>query len=108
MLRTLLSAFAALFRSRTDLILEILALRQQLAVFKDRKPRPRLSSCDRLFWVGLRWLWPDWRRALIVVRPETVVRWHRMGFRAYWRWRSRCRRPGRPRIELRLAALANS
>ena len=105
MLRPLLHALAALFRSKSDLTLEILALRQQLAVLKHGRPRPRLSAIDRMFWIALRRWWPGWRRALIVVQPETVIRWHRRGFRAFWRWRSRTRRRGRPRVDAELRQL---
>ena len=88
-------ALRALLRSRFDLALENAALRQQLAVLKQRRPRPRLRWSGRLFWVLLRPVWSGWADALIVVKPETVIRWHRAGFRAYWRWKSR--RNGRPR-----------
>lgn len=95
-LRALLAALSRCFWSRRDLLLENLALRQQLAVFAARHPRPRLAAPGRLFWVILRRLWPDWKRALLVVQPETVVRWHRAGFKTYWKWISRRRtRPGR-------------
>src|ERR1035438_2383719 len=70
------------FRSRRDLLLENLALRQQLGVFKRKHPRPRFSATDKLFWVMLRRLWAGWSGALILVQPETVVRWHRKGMRA--------------------------
>jgi putative transposase len=87
------------FRSRGELVLENLALRQQLAVLKRRHPRPRLDLFDKLFWVIARQIWSTWKEALIVVRPETVVRWHRAGFRFYWRLISRVRKPaGRRRI----------
>lgn len=79
----------AFIRTRHDLSLEILALRQQVAVLKRRHPRPRLSNLDRWFWLALRRLWPRWADALIVVKPETVVGWHRACFRLFWRWRSR-------------------
>ena len=72
---------AGVFRSRADLILENLALRQQLLALHAQRPRPRLGSLDRLFWVTLRRLW--WRKPLVVVTPETVVRWHRTGFLWY-------------------------
>ena len=80
-----------------------LALRQQLAVLRQAGRRPTLTSLDRGFWVLLRQLWSRWREVLVVVQPETVVRWHRKGFRLYWRFRSG-RRPGQPRIpkEVRL------
>ena len=90
------SAFA-LFRSRENQAIVELALRQQLAVCLHRHPRPRLSPLDRAFWVALSRFWPPWRRALVVVRPETVIRWHRKAFRGYWRWISKPG-PGRPPI----------
>ncbi len=93
----LLSAVRVFFRSRAATALEVVALRQQVAVLKRKRPRPRLSSCDRLFWMALRWFWSGWRDVLIIVKPGTVVAWHRAGFRWYWRWRSR-RHPGRPKI----------
>ncbi len=77
------------FHSRRDLLLENLALRQQLLALRRRKPRPRLGRVDRLFWVAARRLWPKWKQALMIVTPETVVRWHRAGFRLYWNWLSR-------------------
>ena len=73
-------------------------LRQQLAVCKAHQQRPRFTDTDRLFWVTLSRIWKGWREALIVVKPETVVRWHRQGFRYYWRWKSRGW-SGRPTIE---------
>lgn len=81
--------------SPAALMAENLALRQQLAVFKRKTPRPRLRRRDRNFWVWLAWLWRDWRSALVIVQPETVVRWHRAGFRLYWRFKSR--KSGRPK-----------
>ena len=92
-------ALVRLFRSRGDLVLENLALRQQLAVLKRRHPRPRLAFVDRLFWVAVSRFWSRWKQALIVVTPETVVRWHRAGFRLYWKLISRVREQvGRRRI----------
>ena len=84
-------------RTHRELALENLALRQQLAVWKARQSRPRLTEADRIFWVLLSRLWTNWRHSLQLVRPETVVRWHRDGFRRYWAWKSR-RRAGRPVI----------
>ena len=81
------------FRSRQSLLIENLALRQQLAVFKRRNSRPRLAALDKLFWVLLRRYWSSWKAALIVVSPDTVVRWHRCGFQLYWRLISRVRKP---------------
>jgi transposase InsO family protein len=93
----LLHSLRACFRRQSEQALVELALRQQLAVLAQAGRRPRLASLDRAFWVLLRQRWPRWREVLVVVQPETVVRWHRKGFRLYWRIRSR-RRPGRPRI----------
>lgn len=94
----LLSYFLGFFRSRHDLGLEILALRQQLTVFKRRDPRPHIKRRDRLFWVALSSIWDRWTDALILVKPETVIGWHRAGFRLYWRFRSRVSRLGRRMI----------
>jgi putative transposase len=81
-----------------------LALRQQLAVWKSRERRPRLTEMDRIFWVLLSRLWTGWRQSLQLVRPATVVGWHRQGFRRYWAWKSR-RRSGRPVISTELRDL---
>jgi putative transposase len=98
------AAVGAFFRSRANLAVEILALRQQVAVLKRKRPRPPLSSSDRLFWVLLRRFWSAWKDTLVVVKPDTVVAWHRAGFRWYWRWKS-LRRRGRPRITSELREL---
>src|SRR6267378_1558717 len=76
-----LGALIRLFRSRGSLVLENLTLRQQLAVLKRRHPRPSLGLFDKLFWVIARRVWSAWKESLIIVTPETVVRWHRTGFR---------------------------
>ena len=87
-----------LFRPRAKLEAEILALRQQINVLRRTAPkRLLLSSIDRLIFVGLYRLFPDVRGALTIVKPDTVIRWHRAGFRAYWRWKSRTR-GGRPKV----------
>src|SRR6266705_4766513 len=78
--------------------LENAAMRQQLAVFKRDVKRPRLSRWDRLFWIGLMTIWKDWKSALVIVRPETVIGWQRRRFKRYW-WRlSQRKRPGRPPV----------
>ena len=82
-----------LLRARRGLLLENLALRQQLAVLKRRHPRPRLDLLDKLFWVAIRRFWTAWQQSLIAVTPETVVRWHSGGFRLYWKLISKVRRP---------------
>ena len=89
--------FKAIFKSRASLVAENLALRQQLAVLQRKVKRPRLRNSDRLFWVWLSRLWHGWRSTLLIVQPETVIKWHRQGFKLYWRFKSR-KRPGRPRI----------
>ena len=94
---SLLRCLLALFRNRQDPTVVELALRQQLAAYAQSRPRPRLSPLDRAFWVVLSQLWPRWKGHLVVVRPETVVRWHRQGFRRYWRSIS-TPGPGRPAI----------
>ena len=93
----ILAAFAVFFRSRRDVSLEVLALRQQVAVLKRKRRRLLLSRLDRLFWIMLRSMWPGWLDVVTIVKPATVIAWHRKGFRLYWRWRSR-QRGGRPRI----------
>jgi hypothetical protein len=83
--------------------MEVLALRQQVAVFKRKQPRPTLSCFDRLFWTILRQVWPRWSDVLVIVKPETVIRWHQAGFRLLWRWRSRpC--GGRPKVSEEIRA----
>src|SRR5260221_4620887 len=88
-----LGTLVRLLRARRSLLLENLALRQQLAVLKRRHPRPRLDLLDKLFWVVVRRFWSGWQQSLIAVTPETVVRWHRGGFRLYWKLISKVRRP---------------
>jgi putative transposase len=103
-LRIFLGTLRSSFHTHHELALENLALRQQLVVWKARQPRPQLVATDRIFWVVLSRLWTNWRHSLQVVRPETVVRWHRQGFRRYWTWESRCR-SGRPVIRTELREL---
>jgi putative transposase len=96
LLWSLLHAVRTSLRSRAVLQLEILALRHQLQVLERSHPgRVRLGRLDRLFWCGLSHVWSDWRDGLVIVKPETVIAWHRQGFRLFWRWKSR-RRGGRP------------
>ena len=78
-------ALLGIFRTRQSLLLENLALRQQLAVFKRKHPRPRIGLSDRVFWVVAQRFWSNWKHSLLLVTPDTVVRWHRAGFRFYWR-----------------------
>jgi len=88
------------------LVLENLALRQQLAIYKRKQNRPRLVGRDRWFWIVLSVVWKAWRRALLVVHPDTVVRWQRERFRRYWAQRSKkSGRTGRPAIGLQIRTL---
>ncbi len=80
-----LQSFVSALRSRQYLVLENVALRHQLMVIERQVSRPRITGSDRLLWVCLRSLWPDWSKALIIVKPATVIAWHRGGFRGYWR-----------------------
>jgi transposase InsO family protein len=98
LLRGVWCVLRLLLLPRSQLVLENLALRQQLAVLRRSIRRPRLRPCDRVFWVWLSRCWAGWKDALTIVTPATVVGWHRQGFRLYWRWKSRGR-PGRPRID---------
>src|SRR5574341_80275 len=96
LLRALFPVLVSAFRSRRELVLENLALRQQLSTLASRH-RPAIRPSDRVFWVALRRLWSGWKNVLVIVHPETVVRWHRAGFRFYWaRLSRRCSPPGRP------------
>lgn len=88
-----------------DLVPGNLALRQPLAVMQRSPKRPRLRRRDRAFWVVLSRVWRSWPSALMIVKPDTVIRWHRKGFKLYWRWRSRKRRPGRPPVNPEVRAL---
>ncbi len=96
----LLHAIRAMARSRAEIVIENLALKQQVMVLKDKHPRPTLTDGDRAFWVALRAVWSRWTRLLVIVEPDTVVRWHRTRFRCHWtKLSQRHRRPGRPRID---------
>src|SRR5271169_2193908 len=98
-LTTLLATLGWIFRSRDALELENLALRHQIGVLqRSARKRPKLTAGDRLLWVCLCRVWRDWRSALAIVRPETVVAWHRAGFRLFWTWKVRRGQPGRPLI----------
>ena len=88
-----------MFKTSAQLRLENLALRQQLGVLRRSVPkRPKLTSADRVFWVWLRLVWADWKSALLIVNADTVVAWHRKGFRLFWTWKIHRGKPGRPRV----------
>jgi putative transposase len=95
-----LSMLLSVFRSRAALQVEILALRHQIGVLRrSTKKRPKLTMADRLFWAWFSGLWAGRRSALVIVKPETVIAWHRKGFRLFWTWKVRHGKtgwPGRP------------
>jgi putative transposase len=104
-LMSLLSMLQGVVRSRAALHLEVLALRHQLHVLRRSQPRRvRLTNADRWLWAWLSRTWSGWRTAIVIVRPETIVTWHRKGFRLFWTWKSR-RRLGRPPVGSDVRAL---
>ena len=104
MFKIILHALAAILRSRRQLALENVALRHQLEVLQRNARRPRLKPSDRALWAFLSGVFPDWRLHLSIVKPDTVIRWHRTGWRLYWRWKSHPGR-GRPKVSLEIRAL---
>ena len=99
MFHVCLMLFRAMLMPKMHLAFENLALRQQLAVCRQSVKRPKLTPRDRVFWVLLSKIWPNWRSALAIVQPETVIKWHRRGFKLFWRWKSRSGKVGRPVVE---------
>ena len=98
-LATLLATLPSIVRSRAVLELENLALRHQIGVLqRSARKRPKLILLDRLLWAGLSRVWSDWRSALAIVQPETVIAWHRRGFGLFWAWKIRRGQPGRPTL----------
>src|SRR5450759_994961 len=105
LLKVIFGVLASLFKSRAKLEAEILILRQQINVLRRMAPkRPHLNNTDRFLFVWLYRLFPSILGAIAIVRPETIILWHRAGFRAYWRWRSR-NHVGRPKISAELRKL---
>ena len=101
----ILTGLLRVLRTRRALVLENLALRHQLAGLQRTAPRPRLRRFDRLVWVLLYRLWSGWADALAFVKPETVIRWHRIGFKLFWNWKSRRKGLGRPPVSPEVRAL---
>ena len=98
-LATLLDTLSSILRSRAALELENLALRHQIGVLqRSTRKRPKLILMDRLLWAWLSHVWRDWRSALAIVHPETVIAWHRRSFRLFWVWKIRRGQPGRPAL----------
>src|SRR5215831_8298825 len=92
------AAASGSFKSRAALHLENLELRHQLGVLHRSVKRPKLNPADRLLWAWLSQVWNDWRSALIIVKPDTVIAWHRKGFRLFWTGKVRRGHPGRPAV----------
>ena len=106
LLSAILSGLSCRFRGRSFLELEVVALRHQVSVLRRQHTgRLRIGSWDRLLWVWLYRLWPQCLEVMVLVKPATVIQWHRAGFRLYWRWRSRPRRLGRPRVDCQVRDL---
>ena len=104
-LKLLVHVLAAPFRTQAQLEAEITLLRHQLNVLqRQASTRPRLTAPDRLLFVWLCRLFPSLRDAITIVQPDTVLRWHRSGFRLYWRWKSRSR-GGRPKVPIEIRSL---
>ena len=98
MLSALLASTLSVFRTRAALQLEIIALRHQLGVLQRSVKRPKLNRFDRFLWAWLCEAWSGWRSSLVIVKPETVIAWHRKGFRLFWTWKVRGGQPGRPAV----------
>jgi putative transposase len=95
----MLGVLSSLIKTSVELRLENLALRHQLGVLRRSAPkRLKLRPADRILWVWLRRVWTDWKSALLIVKPETVIAWHRKGFRLYWTWKVRRGKRGRPAV----------
>jgi len=101
----ILRAIFSVLKSHRALVLENIALRHQLEVLRRTKPTPRLKMLDRLLWVFLSRIWSNWKRDLVIVRSETVIGWHRKGWRLYWKWKSRPKQKGRPPISVEIRDL---
>src|SRR2546427_7898440 len=111
----MLNAMLSLFRmillilgGYEQVALENLALREQLAIFQRSVPHPKIRPTDRLFWVCLRKVWKEWKSALVIVRPATVLDWQRRRFRRYWSQLSRHTNPGRPRTNADIRKLVKT
>src|SRR5713226_1641451 len=104
-MRWVIDAVIALFKPRWQLVAEIVCLRQQLIVLQRQSKRPIFRNQDRRFWILMCCCFAAWRDCLLIVKPQTALRWHARGWRAYWRWRSRARMAGRKRIALEVRTL---
>ncbi len=105
MLNLLFSIVIPLFKNHSALAMENIALLQQLSIYHHSNKRPKIRLRDRLFWILLSRYWKNWKDAVIIVKPETVIGWHRKGFKLFWTWKSRKRGPGRPKISIEIRNL---
>ena len=102
----MLQVLSSALKSRAALQLENIALRHQIGVLqRSAKKRPALNNSDRLFWIGLSRVWREWRSALVIVKPDTVLAWHRKAFRMFWTWKVRRGKLGRPAVSEEVRAL---
>src|ERR1700761_7869756 len=102
----MLGVASSLMKSRAALQLENIALRHQIGVLqRSAKKRLALNNADRLLWIGLSRVWAEWRSALRIVKPDTVIAWHRKAFRKFWTWKVRRGKPGRPAVSADIRAL---
>ena len=97
-LKVIFTLLHVLLKSKGDLLIELLAKNQQLHIYNNTIKRVRLRNSDRKFWVALSSMWPEWKQVLLIVKPETVIRWHRKGFKRYWKLISR-KKGGRPKVD---------
>jgi len=102
---TLFAGLSSIFKTRAALQLENLALRHQLSVLHRSVKRPELTTFDRFLWAWLCGVWADWRSAILLVKPETVIGWHRKGFRLFWTWKVRRGKLGRPAVSIEVRVL---
>ena len=105
MLSALFASSLSVFRTRASLQLEILALRHQLGVLQRSVKKPKLNRFDRCLWAWLYGAWAEWRSALRIVKPATVIAWHREGFRLFWTWKVRSGQRGRPPVSKEIRKL---
>ncbi len=105
LLKLSFSIVASLFKNHSALAMENIALHQQLSIYHHSNKRPKIRIRDRIFWILLSRYWKNWKDAVIIVKPETVIGWHRKGFKLFWTWKSRKRGPGRLKISIEIRNL---
>jgi len=105
LLKIIFQTSLSTLKTKKELAFENLALRQQINILRRSAKRPKLKNSERAFWVFLSKIFKDWKEVLVIVKPETVIRWHRKGFKAYWRWKSRTNKRGRPKVSKEIREL---